>query len=174
MQARTVKIKPEQKRFASVSSGTGQARCCGMETFVGGLQTGVLVVEDNDPFSAFVCAVLDEYPQLKIVGKVQNGLDAIRQAEQLEPGLILMDIALPGLNGIAVALHIRSFLPDVKIVFLTQESSPDVVRECLQIGTCGYVLKLDAGRELSRGIDAVMAGRGFLSSTLACPAAMSA
>jgi DNA-binding NarL/FixJ family response regulator len=139
-----------------------------MEIVARGLQTGVLVVEDNEHFSAFICSVLREHALLQVVGKACNGFDAVRQAELLRPELITMDIALPQLNGIAAARRIRQFLPEAKIIFLSQESSEEVIRECLKMGGCAYVRKLDAGHALSRAIEAITAGKQILRSLLEC------
>lgn len=139
-----------------------------METLTGGPQISVLVVEDNQPFSEFVCSVLREHSQLRVVGQSRDGSDAVCQAKLLRPELITMDIGLPGLNGIAAALRIRKFLPDVKIIFLTQESSEDVMRECLEMGGCAYVRKLEAGHELSRALETVNGVKGVPTGVLEC------
>lgn len=87
----------------------------------------VLVVDDYEPFRRFVCSTLGERPELHIVGEASDGLDAIQKAEGLRPDLILLDIGLPTLNGIEAARHIRQLVKEAKIVFVSQESSADVV-----------------------------------------------
>jgi DNA-binding NarL/FixJ family response regulator len=75
---------------------------------------------------------------------VSNGLEAVRKAEELQPDLVLMDIGLPELNGIEAARQILKVAPYSRIVFVTQESSPEVVEETRRLGAYGYVLKSGA------------------------------
>lgn len=89
---------------------------------------------------------------------------AVQKAEELKPDLILLDVGLLKLNGIAAARQIRTFSPKSKILFLSQESSTAVVREALEIGA-GYVVKTDARRELLSAVKGVMSEEQFLSST---------
>jgi CheY-like chemotaxis protein len=105
-----------------------------------------------------------ERPELQIVGEVTDGLQALQRAAELQPDLILLDIGLPSLNGIEVARQILKLSPKSKILFLSQESSPDVVREALGTGAHGYVVKIDAGSELLKGVSAVIRGDQFVSN----------
>jgi DNA-binding NarL/FixJ family response regulator len=124
----------------------------------------ILLVEDFEPFRSFTRSLLLERPELQIVGETSDGLEAIRQAQELDPDLILMDIGLPGLNGIEAARRIRDLVPKSKIVFLTQENSPEIVQEALSLGALGYVHKPCAGNELLQAIAAVLQGRQFVSN----------
>jgi DNA-binding NarL/FixJ family response regulator len=94
---------------------------------------------------------------------VSNGLEAVQKAQELKPDLILMDIGLPGLNGIEAARRIRTLAPDSKIIFLTQESSPEVVREAVSLGASGYVLKSQAETDLLIAVDAVLQSKQFFN-----------
>ena len=123
----------------------------------------VLVVEDFALFRKLICSTLGKRPNMQIVGEVSDGPEAVRQAQALEPDLILLDIGLPTLNGIAAARQIRKRAPESKIIFVSQESSPDVVEEALRVGNCGYVVKTQAGSDLLDAVDAVLAGRQFVS-----------
>jgi CheY-like chemotaxis protein len=87
--------------------------------------------------------------------------------EQLQPDLILLDIGLPSLNGIEVAQRIRKLSPESKILFVSQESSADVVRGALSMGAHGFVFKSDAGRELLEGVSTVLRGEQFVSGRFA-------
>src|SRR5215468_7780003 len=106
---------------------------------VAGLLTRVLVVEDNQAFLDLVCRLLIEKPSLQVVGLARDGGDAVEQARRLQPGLIILDIGLPKLNGILAAYEILGFMADAKIVFVTQESSSEVIHETMNLGACGYV-----------------------------------
>ena len=124
----------------------------------------VLVVEDHRPFRRFISSILQQRSGLQIIGEVSNGLEAVQQAEELQPDLILVDIGLPLLNGIEAARRIRKITPDSRILFLTLESSPHIVQEVLNLGAQGYVLKAQAGSELLPAIEAVIQGKQFVSS----------
>ena len=127
----------------------------------------VLVVEDSEEFRKFICSTLGERPELQIVGVDTDGLQALQRADELQPDLILLDIGLPSLNGIEVARQILKLSPKSKILFVSQESSADVVREALGTGAHGYVVKIDAASELLAGVSAVLRGDQFVSKRFA-------
>ncbi len=137
----------------------------------------VLVVEDFERFRRLICSMLRKMPGLQIVGEVSDGLEAVRKAEELQPDLILLDVGLPSLNGIEAARQIRTLSPKSKIVFVTQESDPDVVREALTFGAKGYVVKTNVASDLLAAVDVALGGRPFVSGetsplridTAACP-----
>jgi len=126
----------------------------------------VLVVDDFEPFRRFVCSNLEQRPDLQVIGVALDGLEAVRKVQELQPDLILLDIGLPTLNGIEVARRIRKFAPESKIIFVSQESSADVVQEALSLGMCGYLAKSQAQSDLLAAVDAVLEGRQFLSGGL--------
>jgi DNA-binding NarL/FixJ family response regulator len=126
----------------------------------------VLVVEDYEPFRQFITSMLQQRPELQVICEVSDGLEAVRKAQELQPDLILLDIGLPGLNGIEAARRIRRLAPDSKLVFVSQESSADVVQEALRLGALGYVVKAHAGSELLAAVETVRQGRQFVSSGL--------
>jgi DNA-binding NarL/FixJ family response regulator len=126
----------------------------------------VLVVEDYEPFRRLLISALAEVLGLEIVGEVSDGLEATQQAERLQPDLILLDIGLPTLNGIEAARRIHKLVPECKILFLSQESSADVVREAFDSGAEGYVVKARAGSDLLAALEAVRQGKQFISQGL--------
>jgi DNA-binding NarL/FixJ family response regulator len=126
----------------------------------------VLVVEDSEPFRKFICLTLGKRPELQIVGEVSDGLEAVQKAEELQPDLIVLDIGLPSLNGIEAARRIRKLSTKSQILFLSQESSADVVQEALGTGAGGYVVKSYAAGELLPAVDTVLKGKRFLSASL--------
>ena len=117
-----------------------------------------LVVDDYSPFRSFVCALLRPKAELQIVDQASDGLEAIEKAEKLQPDLVLLDVGLPKLNGIAAARRIREVAPNSKIIFVSQETSPEAVQEALRFGASGYVSKAKAGAELLKAIDAALVG----------------
>ena len=124
------------------------------------------MVEDSEEFRKFICSTLGEKSELQIVGEDSDGLQALQRADELQPDLILLDIGLPSMNGIEAARRIRKLSPKSKILFVSQESSSDLVQETLALGALGYVVKSDAGKELLTAVEAVVQGRHYLSSGL--------
>jgi DNA-binding NarL/FixJ family response regulator len=104
---------------------------------------------------------------LQIVCEVSDGQDAVRKAGELHPDLILLDVGLPNLNGIEAARQIRKLSQKSKILFVSQESSADVVQEAFRIGALGYVVKANAGSDLLPAVEAVCQGKRFVSARLA-------
>lgn len=121
----------------------------------GETMNSVLVVEDFAPFRAFVSPFLREKLAFQIVSEASVGFEAVRRARELNPDLILLDIGLPGLNGIEAARQIRELSPTPRIVFLTQEGT-EVVEEALNSGRLGYVHKSRAGSDLVLAIATVL------------------
>jgi DNA-binding NarL/FixJ family response regulator len=126
----------------------------------------VLVVEDFEPFRRLITSTLQKRADLQVVSEVSDGLEAVQKAEELRPDLIILDIGLPGLNGIDAARRIRKISPESKILFLTQESYAAAVEEAFNLGARGYVFKANAGFELLAAIEAVLQGNEFISERL--------
>lgn len=123
----------------------------------------ILVVDDFEPWRQYVCSMLKTRPELCVVGEASDGLDAVQKTQELKPDLVLLDIGLPGLNGLEAMNPIRQSAPGVKIVFLTQDSDKDVVQTALNAGVEGYILKTDAQNELLSGIAVVLGAGKFVS-----------
>jgi DNA-binding NarL/FixJ family response regulator len=127
----------------------------------------VLVVEDFEPFRQLLCTMLRINPQIQFITEVGDGLQAVEKARELQPDLILTDIGLPSLNGIEAARWIKILSPRSKLIFVSQEFAVDVVREAFGVGASGYVVKTDVGGELLAAVDAVLAGKHFVSNRFA-------
>ena len=100
------------------------------------------------------------------MAEVFDGSEAVRRAEELRPELILLDLALPTHNGIEVAKRIRQGVPESKIIFLSQETTADVVQQALNAGAAGYIVKTMAASDLLPAIEAVRQGKRFISAGL--------
>src|SRR5215471_537260 len=122
----------------------------------------VLVVDDFLPWHRLVRGMLAARKNMEIVAVAVDGLEAVQKAEELQPDLILMDIGLPLLNGIEAARRIRKLSSGSKILFVSQESSADLVSGALAIGANGYVVKTDAGKELLIAVNVVIQGGQFV------------
>ena len=126
----------------------------------------VLVVDDVEDWRRFISSMLRAEPSFEVVCEVSDGLQAVQMAETLKPNIILLDIGLPGLDGIKAGELILKLAPETKIIFVSQESDADIVRAALQLGAWGYVLKSDAARELVLAIHSAVRGEKFVSRRL--------
>ena len=124
----------------------------------------VLVVDDFEPWRHHVSSMLQTQPDLRVVAEAADGLGAVQKAQELKPDLILLDIGLPNLDGLAAAKRIRQVAPAAPIIFLTANSDKGMVRAALSTGAAGYVLKTDAARELLTAVAGVLGGDDFVSS----------
>ena len=126
----------------------------------------VLVVEDHQPFRRVICDLLQQRADLLIVGEAADGLDAIRQAEALRPDVVILDIGLPVLSGLEVAERIRAKVPDAKLMFVTNESSLEIVEQAFRNGANGYVYKPRVQRDVMPVLEAIIRGGRFVSGGL--------
>ena len=121
-----------------------------------------LVVDDLDEMRQFLGSRLPETTDCEVVGEASDGLQAVAQAEQLQPDLILLDIGLPMLNGIQAARRIRKLSPNSKILFFTQNCSRDIAQGALGTGASGYLLKSEV-TDLPSAVETVLRGEQFVS-----------
>ncbi len=126
----------------------------------------ILVVDDFKDWLRQVRLLFQSRPECQVIAEASDGSEAVQKAEELKPDLIVLDVGLPNLSGIEAARQIRQRSPNSKIIFLSQNSDLDVVRAAFDTGALGYVHKTDAGSELLPGVDAVLGGKQFLSSSL--------
>jgi DNA-binding NarL/FixJ family response regulator len=124
------------------------------------------LVEDYEPWRYFLVSALREQPELEVVGEASDSLEAVRKSQELKPDLILLDIGLPTLNGIEAARQMRLQDTRPKILFVSENRSPDIAEEALSSGGSGYLVKSDAARELFPAIMAVLQGKQFVSASL--------
>jgi DNA-binding NarL/FixJ family response regulator len=127
----------------------------------------VLIVDDSVDWRLFTQTKLDQDRTLHVVGVALDGLEAVAKADMLQPDLVLLDIGLPKLNGIAAAGRILKITPESKIVFVSEELDLSVARAALRAGGHGYVAKPYAETDLFAAIESVMLGKVFVSRRLA-------
>ena len=130
------------------------------------LPTRVLVVDDYEPWHRFYTTELQKQSNLQIVAHVSDGLEAVQQAHELQPHLILMDIGLPKLNGIQAARLIREVSPMSRILFVSENRSAEIIEEALNTGACGYVAKSDVASDLFPAVEAVLESKRFVSRSV--------
>ena len=126
----------------------------------------VLVVDDYEPWRRHVAAELDKSDRWEIVGELEDGVEAVREAKALKPDIILIDIGLKTLNGVEAARQILADDPTARILILTGQNSPDIADAALAAGARGYLIKHEAGGKLLLAMEAVVAGARFLSPGL--------
>jgi DNA-binding NarL/FixJ family response regulator len=124
----------------------------------------ILVVDDYEPFRRVLCSKLESRPDLQIIGEASDGLESVEKAQTLNPDLILLDIGLPRLNGIEAARRITRIVPTAIIIFVSQTSDADVVKEALSTGAKGFVWKQQAGIDLLPAVETTLRGETFVSS----------
>lgn len=126
----------------------------------------ILLVEDFSPVRVIITSLLAGNPDLRVIGEASDGVEAVTKAQELRPEVVLMDIGLPKLNGLEAASRIRELVPSSKIVFLTQETSAEILIEALSLGSWGYIVKQQIGKDLLRGVTSILQGRRFVSGGL--------
>jgi DNA-binding NarL/FixJ family response regulator len=125
-----------------------------------------LIVEDHEDYLRFLRLTLQEKTQCQVIAEASDGLEAVRQAEELQPELVLLDIGLPRLNGIEAARRIRKVAPNSKMLFVSQNSAIEIVEAALGAGALGYLLKSDVA-QLPIAVETVLQDKQFVSASLA-------
>jgi DNA-binding NarL/FixJ family response regulator len=124
-----------------------------------------IIVDDFEEFRRFICSTLERMAECEVVGEASDGLQAVIQAEQLQPDLVLLDLGLPTINGVEVARRVRKLSPNSKILFVSENSCREIVQGALDTGANGYLLKSDAGN-LVAALERVLKGEQYVSSSL--------
>ena len=127
----------------------------------------VLLADDHVLMREGLRALLTAATDIEVVGEVSTGREAERQVPQLNPDVVLMDIAMPDLNGIEAARAIHAKCPAVRIVMLSMHATAEYVYRAFEAGACGYLLKEVAVEEVITAVRTVHAGKRFLSPALA-------
>jgi len=129
-------------------------------------RTKVLVADDHTIVREGLLSLLREQPDIAVVGAAANGREALEKAQRSFPDVVVMDIAMPLLNGIETARQLRDLLPRTKVIVLTMYADDAYVLQALQAGVRGYLLKKAAAAELLEAIRAVERGEFYLSSEI--------
>jgi len=127
----------------------------------------VLLADDHRILRAGLKLLLDAQPDMTVIGETDSGQSTIALAERLRPDVIVMDISMPGMNGLTATQQISALIPDTAVLTLTRHGEDGYVQPLLAAGAKGYVLKQSAADELLRAIRAVAAGRVYLDPAVA-------
>ncbi len=123
----------------------------------------VLLADDHTLVRAGVRKLLESIPNIEVVGEVSDGMAVVAMAEALQPQLVLMDIAMPGLNGLEATSRLKRTCPDVQVLILSMHQNEEYVRQALRHGAVAYLLKDAAPLELELALAAVLRGETYLS-----------
>ncbi len=127
----------------------------------------VLIADDHPIFRKGLCEVIENAASLRLVGQAANGEDALRWAVELQPDVAILDINMPKLSGLQVARTLIERHLATKLVLLTMHQDEDLLDEAMALGVSAYVLKESAVEDLLSAVQAVVAGRTFISPTIA-------
>jgi len=130
-------------------------------------RTKVLIADDHVLVREGIRALLKGYDDIEVVGEASDGAEAVQRAVELNPDVILLDVAMPGLGGLEVTPELRKTVPSAKILVLTQYDNREYVFRFLRMGAAGYALKKGAGNDLVSAIRAVQRGERFLDPSVA-------
>jgi DNA-binding NarL/FixJ family response regulator len=124
----------------------------------------ILVADDHDVARKGIRSLLEDHPGWEICGEAKDGREAVDFSIQLRPDVVLLDVGMPGLNGLDAARQILGANPQISILILTMHDSEQVVREVLAVGARGFLLKSDSGRELVSAVEALQHHRTFFTT----------
>ena len=116
----------------------------------------ILIADDHTIVRQGLSRLLEEQPDLKVVGEATDGQKTVEQALALKPDVLIMDIAMPRMNGIEAAKRIRKLLPKTKILILSMYSHEHYIHQLMEAGVSGYLLKDDSGRDIIKAIHAAL------------------
>jgi DNA-binding NarL/FixJ family response regulator len=126
----------------------------------------ILLVDDHALVRAGIRALLESLPRLEVVGETGDGIEAVRLAREIAPDVMLLDITLPGLNGLEVAARVARLGGRTRVLVLSMHASPEYAARAFAAGAAGYLIKDSAFDELAAALEAIAAGRRYLSHAI--------
>jgi len=127
----------------------------------------VLIADDHQIVREGLCSMLEKEPGIKVVGEAEDGRKTLRLARELTPDVIIMDVAMPDLNGIEATRQILAEFPTIKVIALSMHDDRRFVLNMIKAGAKGYLLKDSAFKDLAKAIRVVVANRTYLSNEIA-------
>ena len=125
----------------------------------------VLLADDHQMLTDALKAMLE--PRCEVVGRVKDGRELVEAAGRLQPDVVVLDIAMPCLNGLDAARQLKAKMPGVKLIFMTMHEDPYLVGEAFRAGASAFLLKEAAASELTDALDAVLRGRSYVTPSAA-------
>jgi DNA-binding NarL/FixJ family response regulator len=125
------------------------------------MTTRILLVDDHPIVRQGLKTILEGHIDWEIVGEASDGVEAVEKAVRLNPDVMVLDVTMPTMNGLEACRVLRRELPELEILFVTQHDSPQMMREALEAGARGYVVKSNAARDLLEAVEAVSQHRRF-------------
>jgi DNA-binding NarL/FixJ family response regulator len=129
--------------------------------------TRVLVVDDFPLVRAALAAAIDRHPGIELVGTAADGDEALELARRLRPDVIVLDLLMPGMNGLIALTHLSAELPDIRVLLLTAHEEPGVMIDAISAGAAGFLTKRASGEELADAVAAIHRGEPVISPSLA-------
>lgn len=130
------------------------------------MPTRILIADDHEVVRHGIAALIKAHGQFEICAEATDGRDAVQKALELRPDIVIVDIAMPQLNGLEATRQIMHQRPSTKVLVLTMHDSEQVVRDVLEAGARGYLLKSDAGRDLMSALEAIQRNKTFFTSKI--------
>jgi DNA-binding NarL/FixJ family response regulator len=121
----------------------------------------ILLVDDHPIVRQGLKTLLEGRPGWEVIGEASDGLEAVDKADSLHPDVMVLDVTMPRMNGLEACRVLRQKAPGLEILFVTQHDSPQMMREALEAGARGYVVKSNAARDLLEAVEAVSQHRVF-------------
>lgn len=122
----------------------------------------ILIADDHAFIRKQVCLMLERFPRFEVIGEVEDGAEAVEQAVRLEPGIVILNVNMPVLNGLDAAREIKTRIPGSAIVMLSSHADRHIVDLAKQHGACAYVSKIRAGEGLVQALEAAILGEEFV------------
>src|SRR5256886_13811748 len=123
----------------------------------------ILLADDHEIVRRGLCALLQNHEGWEVCGEATDGREAVEKAKQLRPDVVILDVGMPNLNGLDTTRQLMQYDPNFKVIVLTITDSDQVIREALDAGARGFVLKSDAARDLVSAVEALQRKRMFFT-----------
>jgi DNA-binding NarL/FixJ family response regulator len=123
----------------------------------------ILVVDDHPIVRHGLRTLLGGRPEWEIIDEAEDGIEAVEKTDRLKPDVVVLDVSMPRMDGLEACRRIRTSVPKSEVLIVTQDDSPQMIREALSAGARGYIVKSDAARDLLAALEAVSQHKLFIA-----------